>query len=183
MGNPSPRLLFQDIELAEHRAIGKESKHLKLSLGSGRSKLDGIGFGMGMLAEGLQRGCKIDAVGELSVNEWNGQRRPQLQIHDLHYDAEKAVDFPEREHFGIIYQQLRRLSQAPLDGLVERLAKQNGFEAHIVKLMLEVFHELEFISIKDGMLIAAEAPQRRDLSTSERYRKAKQQAEGIQMTS
>ncbi|MNZ56049.1 Single-stranded-DNA-specific exonuclease RecJ [compost metagenome] len=183
MGNPSPRLLFQDIELAEHRAIGKESKHLKLSLGSGRSKLDGIGFGMGMLAEGLQRGCKIDAVGELSVNEWNGQRRPQLQIHDLHYDAEKAVDFPEREHFGIIYQQLRRLSQAPLDGLVERLAKQNGFEANIVKLMLEVFHELEFISIKDGMLIAAEAPQRRDLSTSERYRKAKQQAEGIQMTS
>jgi single-stranded-DNA-specific exonuclease len=182
MGNPSPRLLFQGAELAARRTIGKESKHLKLSLGSGRRLLDGIGFGMGLLAEGLQPGRTIDAVGELSVNEWNGQRKPQLQLHDLHYEPYSDIAFPEREQFGLIYQQLRRLGQAPLQGLTLQLSKQSGLPAETVQLMLDVFEELQFIKCGNGQMIAATSPQKRDLSSSERYRIAKQQSERSQMS-
>ncbi|WP_169082718.1 single-stranded-DNA-specific exonuclease RecJ [Paenibacillus sp. PL91] len=181
MGNPSPRLLFHRTELAERRTIGKESKHLKLSLGSGRRALDGIGFSMGMLADQLKPGCKIDVIGELSVNVWNGQRKPQLQLHDVHYDP-AAADFPEREHFGKVYQQLKQLGQAPLEGLNARLSEQSGLSLETVELMLGVFEELQFIDLRNGQMIAAASPQKRDLSASARYRSAKQQFEASQLS-
>ncbi|WP_036719551.1 single-stranded-DNA-specific exonuclease RecJ [Paenibacillus harenae] len=177
MGNPSPRLLFQGTELADKRTIGKESKHLKLSLGSGRRLLDGIGFGMGTLAAGLQPGCRIDAIGELSVNEWNGQRKPQLQLHDLHFDPESESSFPEREQFGVIYQQLRKLGEAPLPGLPEKLSEQSGLTVGTIQLMLDVFAELQFIEIRDGFMTAAASPRKRELSSSKKYREAKQKFE------
>lgn len=173
VGNPSPRLLFDGVELADRRMIGKESKHLKLTLGSGRRLLDGIGFGMGELAEGLQPGRKIQAVGELSVNVWNGQRKPQLQLHDLHFDALSGEPFPEREHFGMVYQRLRKLGETPASGLIKRLAEQSGFAEGTVRMMLEVFEELQFITFRDGLMVPAAAPQKRDLATSKRYREAK----------
>lgn len=180
MGNPSPRLLFQKTELADRRTIGKESRHLKLSLGSGRRLLDGIGFSMGMLAEGLKPGSKIDVVGELSVNEWNGQRKPQLQLHDVHFDP-AAVEFPEREQFGKVYQLLKQLGQVPLQGLNARLSKQSGLSLETVELMLAVFEELQFINRDNGLMQAAASPQKRDLATSERYREAKAQFEATQI--
>ncbi|OBZ12468.1 single-stranded-DNA-specific exonuclease RecJ [Bacillus sp. FJAT-26390] len=180
MGNPSPRLLFQRTELADRRTIGKESKHLKLSLGGGRRMLDGIGFSMGMLAEKLKPGSKIDVIGELSVNEWNGQRKPQLQLHDVHFDP-AAADFPEREHFGKVYQRLKQLGQAPLEGLNARLSQQSGLSLETVELMLDVFEELQFIERGNGQMIAAPSPQKQDLSASARYREAKQQFEASQL--
>lgn len=177
MGNPSPRLLFQGAELADRRAIGKEFKHLKLSLGSGRRLLDGIGFSMGMLSKQLQPGIKIDAIGELSINEWNGQRKPQLQLHDLHYDPAEEDHFPKREQFGGVYQQLKKLGEAPLQGLEERLSQNSGLPLEMIQLMLDVFEELQFIERSDGIMIAAAAPQKRDLQSSQRYQLAKQQSE------
>ncbi|WP_424768791.1 single-stranded-DNA-specific exonuclease RecJ [Paenibacillus sp. sgz302251] len=177
MGNPSPRLLFQGAELSDRRTIGKESNHLKLTLGSGRRILDVIGFGMGMLSESLQPGRKVDVVGELSINEWNGQRKPQLQLHDLHFDPESGAVFPEREHFGLIYQQLRQLGQAPLQGLAERLAKQSELTLGTVRLMLDVFEELQFIELQNDRMIAAASPQKRELTSSERYLAAKREFE------
>ncbi|MBD2870417.1 single-stranded-DNA-specific exonuclease RecJ [Paenibacillus arenilitoris] len=177
MGNPSPRLLFQGAELADRRTIGKESKHLKLALGGGRRLLDGIGFGMGQLAEGLKPGCRIDAIGELSINEWNGQRKPQLHLHDLHYDPEGEASFPEREQFGLIYQHLRKLGRAPLRGLTERLAKQSGLSGGTVQLIIDVFEELQFIELRDGVMASVPSPQKKDLSASARYREAKQSFE------
>lgn len=169
VGNPSPRLLFQGTRVAAMRAIGKESKHLKLSLGSGREGLDAIGFGMGAFAESLEPGCQIDLIGELSINEWNGQRRPQLQLQDLHYERAVPDVFPEREHFGAVYGLLRRLGRAPKRGLAEKLAARCDLTVTAVQLMLDVFEELGFISIVDGFVIVAESPAKRELASSSRY--------------
>ncbi|OMF31699.1 single-stranded-DNA-specific exonuclease RecJ [Paenibacillus sp. FSL H8-0548] len=181
MGNPSPRLLFRRTELADRRSIGKESKHLKISLGSARPLLDGIGFSMGAMAEQLKPGSKIDIIGELSINEWNGQRKPQLQLHDVHFDP-AAAEFPEREHFGKVYQLIKKLSQAPLEGLGSRLSQQTGLSLETVDLMLDIFEELAFIERSNGMMIAASSPQKRDLTASTRYIEAKQQFEALQIS-
>lgn len=176
MGNHSPRLLFQSVEVSDKRAIGKDSKHLKLQLGGGRKLLDAIAFSMGPLAEQLRAGAPVDVIGELSINEWNGRRKPQLQVHDL--DASRATEppFPKREQFIVIYQQIRKLGTAPLNGLADRLAKQNKIAYESVELMLDVFEELAFIERKDGMMVAATSPGKRDLSTSKRYTEARNKA-------
>jgi single-stranded-DNA-specific exonuclease len=40
--------------------------------------------------------------------------------------------------------------------------------------MLDVFEELKFIGRSNGMYIAAAAPEKRELASSERYRSAKE---------
>ncbi|GKU75686.1 single-stranded-DNA-specific exonuclease RecJ [Paenibacillus sp. L3-i20] len=177
IGNRAPRLLFEGAELADKRAIGKEAKHLKLAIGSGRKLLDVIAFGKGDMAVRLHKGCAIDIIGELSINEWNGQKKPQLQLHDLHYEPAPLPEFPNREQFGIVYQQLRRIGQAPLYGLTEKLAEQIGLTADAVRLMLDVFEELKFIEIKDGSFNAVSSPEKRELTSSQCYCAAKERSD------
>lgn len=178
-GNRSPRLLFQAAELADRRTMGKEAKHLKLSLRSGRQVLEAVGFSMGELNARLHNGSPIDIVGELSINEWNGQRKPQLQIHDL-YSGGVGAQFPEREHFGQVYQLLRQLRRAPYKGLPELLSEKCGWPAEMVAVMLSVFRELGFIEDDGGHAVVVESPQKRDLTTSEHYKAAKLRAEQLQ---
>ncbi len=177
MGNPSPRLLFERAELAERRTIGKDAKHLKLALGGGRAALDGIGFGMGELAAKLVPGSRLDAIGELSVNVWNGQRKPQLQLYDVHFDPLQGEPFPDREQFGKVYQLLRRLGESQTENAIKQISGYSGLAPATVQMMIEVFGELQFISIQAGRLRPAAAPQKRELSESLAFRTAKANAE------
>ncbi|MGG4146981.1 single-stranded-DNA-specific exonuclease RecJ [Paenibacillus algorifonticola] len=178
-GNPSPRLLFQGAALADKRTMGKEAKHLKLTVKSGQAVLEAVGFSMGAIADRLLASSPVDLVGELSINEWNGQRKPQLHIHDL-FSGGAYAKFPEREHFGQVYQLLRRMKQAPLEGLAKRLAELSGWPQEMTEVMLRVFIELSFIRIEDGLAIVAEAPEKRELSTATAYQEAKSKAEQLQ---
>ncbi|WP_091186043.1 single-stranded-DNA-specific exonuclease RecJ [Paenibacillus catalpae] len=177
-GNPSPRLLLHSAELSDYRTMGKDSRHLKLSLRSGRTALDAVGFGMGELSQRLQSGLPVDLVGELSINEWNGQRKAQLHIHDLYFGGAGAR-FPEREHFGQVYQLLKRKQRLPMKGIEQYLSEQCGWPEQTVTVMLEVFLELGFIAVDGTHFIVVEAPQKRDLGTSERYQEAKREAERL----
>ncbi|WP_256208751.1 single-stranded-DNA-specific exonuclease RecJ [Paenibacillus sp. CF384] len=83
IGNEAPKLLLTGVTLADRKAMGKESKHLKLSISGQGKLLDAISFGSGHLTEHLSHGAAIELVGELSVNEWNGQRKAQFMVNDL----------------------------------------------------------------------------------------------------
>ncbi len=169
IANPSPRLLFRNAEVAEKKAIGKESKHLKLAVGKGNRLLDVIAFGRGEAARQLPYGCRVDMLGELSINEWNGFRKPQLQLHDMHMQEELPESFPSREDFGAVYKRLHAIGRAKLRGLPERLAADAGLSLASVRFMLEVFQELEFLTVTDGVFAMSNSPRKRELSTSARY--------------
>ncbi|MDQ0205410.1 single-stranded-DNA-specific exonuclease RecJ [Alkalicoccobacillus murimartini] len=83
VGNPKPKIMFEKVHLGQIRRIGSDSSHLKLSLTEQGATLDGIGFRMGHLHEEITRSAAIQALGTLSVNEWNGTVKPQLMIEDL----------------------------------------------------------------------------------------------------
>ncbi|TJY41412.1 single-stranded-DNA-specific exonuclease RecJ [Cohnella pontilimi] len=82
-GHSTPRFLLQDVTVRESRTMGKEGKHLKVTVERDGCSLEAIGFGMGHLAEKLPAGRSLDLLGELSVNEWNGSRRVQFVVQDL----------------------------------------------------------------------------------------------------
>jgi single-stranded-DNA-specific exonuclease len=79
--NPAPRFLSRGVPVANAQVVGNEGRHLKLTLGSDGQLLDGIAFGMGSRFEEL--GERIDVVYALEVNEWNAERRLQLNVQDL----------------------------------------------------------------------------------------------------
>jgi single-stranded-DNA-specific exonuclease len=79
--NPPPRFLSREVPVANAQVVGSEGRHLKLLLGADGQTLDGIAFGMGPRFEEL--GDRVDIVYALEVNEWNGERRLQLNVQDL----------------------------------------------------------------------------------------------------
>jgi len=81
-GNPAPVFVTRGLRVLDQRLVGKDERHIKLKLGrAGSSPVDAIGFHM---AEGYPNGAtRVDVVYHLEINEWNGQRSPQLNLLDV----------------------------------------------------------------------------------------------------
>lgn len=83
MDNPKPKILIKDANITGIRKIGSDQKHLKMTIESDGNSLDGVGFGLGSLFEQISPSSKISVIGELSINEWNNIRKPQIFLQDL----------------------------------------------------------------------------------------------------
>ncbi len=79
--NPMPLFLSRDVPVVQARPIGSDGRHLKLVLAAGNQTRDAIAF---RLADRLSElGDRVDIVYSLELNEWNGERRLQLNVRDL----------------------------------------------------------------------------------------------------
>ncbi|GEL67298.1 single-stranded-DNA-specific exonuclease RecJ [Marinilactibacillus psychrotolerans] len=92
--NPRPAFLFSNVHPVESRAIGVDHAHLKLKVSQEDSLLDIIAFNYGGKAEALKSDSSVSVVGTLEINEWNGNKKPQLQLMDL--DFQEAVILDKR---------------------------------------------------------------------------------------
>ncbi|QSF44002.1 single-stranded-DNA-specific exonuclease RecJ [Paenibacillus tianjinensis] len=92
MANPLPKFIVRGAAVKETRKMGQEGKHLKLVLQQGRHTIEAVAFGKGPLAELLPGGTVIDVLAELTVNEWNGSRKPQLMLQDLAVPQSQLFD-------------------------------------------------------------------------------------------
>jgi single-stranded-DNA-specific exonuclease len=83
MDNPKPKVVINEVQISNIRKIGSGQNHLKITLAEGDSSLDGVGFGLGSLFDHISPSSKVSLIGELSINEWNNTRKPQIFVHDL----------------------------------------------------------------------------------------------------
>lgn len=90
--NPSPHFLISDVKAEGMKTIGADGNHLKGQLIDQQSSLDCIAFGKGSELEELLTGDTLDVVGKLSINEWNGFRKPQLMLEDYHVSGIQIFD-------------------------------------------------------------------------------------------
>lgn len=97
MGNPSPRFVFTGIPMKELKLMGRDRQHLKLVLPHEGQKpsasIEAVGFGKGALADKISSTARFDLLCELSINEWNGTRKPQLIIQDLRIPHVQVFDW------------------------------------------------------------------------------------------
>lgn len=80
--NKTPLFLFKNLRINSIRALS-EGKHLKLTLKDGNYLIDAIGFNMGNLSEEYLLDDKVDVVGTLDVNSFNGRDSIQITIKDI----------------------------------------------------------------------------------------------------
>jgi len=79
--NPTPLLASRDVKVVSSRTVGMEGKHLKLTLGDGRMTLDAIAFNQGTWQDKMP--TRVNVAYHLEFNEWNGERRMQLNVRDI----------------------------------------------------------------------------------------------------
>ncbi len=80
-GNPRPRFVARGVRVLSARTVGKEAQHLKLILEDGGTRHEAIAFRQGHWLEDMPK--TVDIFFTYEWNEYNGQRRPQLNIKDL----------------------------------------------------------------------------------------------------
>lgn len=64
-----------------------------MALRDGQATLDTIGFGFGTYAKEISPVAKVSVVGEVSINEWNNFKKPQLMVQDIAVEAWQLFDW------------------------------------------------------------------------------------------
>ncbi|MGF7045932.1 single-stranded-DNA-specific exonuclease [Paenibacillus sp. DS2015] len=122
MANPVPRFVIRGLNLQETRTMGRENKHLKLTMQQGNSKLEAVAFGQGELAQVLTLGVTLDVIGELSINEWNGNRKLQLMLHDFSIPERQVFDYRGAPEASTEMSRFRQMLGPRLHGNADEIA-------------------------------------------------------------
>lgn len=82
VGNDPPVLLAEGLRVDHCREVGRNEKHLKLSLGQGKTTIGGIGFNLAEARPQLESCSRIDLAFVPIVNRWNGRETPEVKVVD-----------------------------------------------------------------------------------------------------
>lgn len=85
--NKMPIFSTKELSIIDFRYLSG-NKHLKITLSDGKNLIDGIAFGLGELFDLLMHGQHFEVAFCLEINEWQGERKLQLNIKDIR----EAVD-------------------------------------------------------------------------------------------
>ena len=80
-GNPEPVFVSEGVRVSSSRVVGRDGKHLKLSVTDGYSHFDAIAFRLGNLQSSLP--THVDLLFTFELNEFNGRKNLQLKVRDI----------------------------------------------------------------------------------------------------
>ena len=84
--NKMPLFMYKNLKIHSIRTLS-EGKHIKLTLKDNNFYIDSIGFNLGHFAEEYQIGDKVDIVGSLEINRFNGRESVQINLKDIRKSA------------------------------------------------------------------------------------------------
>jgi len=105
MGNPTPKWMIDRIEVNKIATIGKEKQHLKMTVTNEKQIVEALAFKMGHLNKEIAISSEIQLLGELNINEWNGERKPQIMVRDLQIPSIQIFDW-RNQKFDTILKEL-----------------------------------------------------------------------------
>src|SRR5690606_10722639 len=269
MGFAKPKVFLDEVNVASIRKIGAAQNHLKMELAQNAATIDAVGFGIGPLGDELTPDVKIDVIGDLQINEWNGRKKAQLLIEDIrtdqwqlfdirgirqvarwskliperdqvylafntetvtifktlipheihtveslyqmagekhhlvlldlpeseeqleevlkrlspkriyaHFYAKESQYFeqiPTRDQFGWLFSFIKKRGSFDFKKHCDELSKHKGWTRDSLIFMLQVFFELGFVTLNNGLTQIAESPGKRDLAEAPSYKKREHQ--------
>ncbi|SFL79131.1 single-stranded-DNA-specific exonuclease [Gracilibacillus orientalis] len=80
---------------------------------------------------------------------------------------------PTREEFKWLYQLMLKRKYFDYKIDAPKLAQYKGWKLEKIKLMFQVFHELNFVTRKEGLIVPADNPSKKDLAEAQVYQDRK----------
>ncbi|MEK3766513.1 MULTISPECIES: single-stranded-DNA-specific exonuclease RecJ [unclassified Solibacillus] len=90
---PKPIFAIQNVKAKSLRKIGSAENHLKMELEDAYNSLDAIGFNKGYLHDEISYGIALSLVGDLQINEWQGNKKPQFMVQDVRINEWQLYDY------------------------------------------------------------------------------------------
>ncbi len=91
------------------------------------------------------------------------------------HSSEMFKTIPTREHFKIYYGLIRQYGPFSLREYSERIRKWKGWSEETLSFMTQVFFELNFVTIENGVVGLKQAGEKRDFSESPTYQRKQSQ--------
>lgn len=85
-GNPEPVFSTRGVSIQDIRLVGKDGKHLKLTVSQLSISVPAIAFSFGDLYGQLKSDKTVDIAYTVNLDTWNGNKRLQLKIKDIRLD-------------------------------------------------------------------------------------------------
>lgn len=150
-----PIYALEQMQIASMKKIGAAHNHLKLEITDGASSIDAVSFNNGHLADELTYGVNVSFVGDVSINEWQGRKKPQFKVSDVQSEEWQLFDIRG------IRQTSRWLQQLPIED-VQFIAFEDVTITHYASLLpkpiLHVLRNDEEISTH-GFVVLLDLPQ------------------------
>ncbi|RXI99929.1 single-stranded-DNA-specific exonuclease RecJ [Anaerobacillus alkaliphilus] len=105
------------------------------------------------------------------------EQKPE-RIYPMFYHSENHffTTIPSRDHFKWFYAFLTKRQTFDLTKHGEQLAKHKGWSKDTIDFMVKVFFELEFVTIKNGLISLSTSIEKKDLQHSKTYKRKQEQA-------
>ena len=82
-GNPSPMFRIDNARVLRYSTMGKDNTHLRINLQVGQRQVTAVQWSAAHRSRELVEGRRIDVVGHLELNSWQGQERLQIMLKDF----------------------------------------------------------------------------------------------------
>jgi len=98
-GNRPPVIKLTDVYVKNVKSIGNKLQHLKFTVYKDKDSVDVIAFNQAPLAMYLTPDTLFSFVGELKMNEWNGNRQVQFHFIDVKCDEFQLIDLRNKQAY------------------------------------------------------------------------------------
>jgi single-stranded-DNA-specific exonuclease len=158
MGNPKPKVVIPATSLSQMRRIGQDQSHLKLLLEESGTSLDAIGFGFGHVFDEVSPLSKVSIVGELSINEWNNHRKPQVMVGDICVDDWQLFDWRGNKSFLKLIESITEKNRKIIVFNEKSIEKMNLSSFQEFIYVINNQDDVEKISSHQDYLLFADVP-------------------------
>ena len=90
--NAAPYFMIKGDSIAQLKQIGSDKAHLKYQVLEEGTALDCVAFNRGKEITEFEGNNPLEMVGQLSINEWNGFRKPQMMLTDYQVEGYQLFD-------------------------------------------------------------------------------------------
>lgn len=161
--NKKPKILLRDAKISQIKKIGANQSHLKLALEHEGAILDGIGFHLGEKVDHISPQSKLSVVGELSINEWNNIRKPQILLHDLAINEWQLFDYRGIKQVGKLKEMVPTSKWISFNNQISEKIKQAlSDRLHLI----ETVEQARNIDIDEQFVVLYDLPTSKELLTS-----------------
>ncbi len=98
-GNRPPMIELKDVYVENVKPIGNKLQHLKFTLYKDKDSIDAIAFNQAPLAMYLTPDTLFSFVGEMKINEWNGNRNVQFHFVDVLCNEFQLIDLRNKQAY------------------------------------------------------------------------------------
>ena len=98
-GNRPPVIELKNVYVKNVKPIGNKLQHLKFTLYQEKHSVDAIAFNQAPLAMYLTPDTLFSFVGEVKINEWNGNRSVQFHFIDVLCNEFQLIDLRNRQAY------------------------------------------------------------------------------------